>query len=67
MKALRDCGSKKGRKPADKMDKTMSEWKQGELHSGSKKGPVVASKRQAVAIGLSQMRKAGQPAAAKVK
>lgn len=56
MKAMRDCGKKKG---ADKMDKTMSEWKRGELHSGSKKGPVVTSQPQAVAIGLSQLRKAG--------
>ena len=41
------------------MKKTMREWKESELHSGSKEGPVVTSQRQAVAIGLSQMRKAG--------
>ena len=63
MKAMRDCGPKK--KGADKMDKTMGEWSRGELRSGSKKGPVVASQPQAVAIGLSQMRKAGQRAAKK--
>jgi hypothetical protein len=32
----------------------MREWKAGDLHSGSKKGPVVKSQRQAVAIMLSE-------------
>ena len=41
------------------MKKTMSEWKSGDLHSGSKHGPVVKSQAQAVAIGLSEERKAG--------
>ncbi len=31
----------------------------GELHSGSKTGPKVTSRKQAVAIGLSEARKAG--------
>jgi hypothetical protein len=39
------------------MKKTMSEWKSGDLHSGSKHGPVVKSQAQAVAIGLSEERK----------
>lgn len=34
----------------------MAEWKHGELHSGSKSGPVVRSQKQAVAIGLSEQR-----------
>ena len=38
---------------------TMSEWAKGKLHSGSKHGPVVKSQKQAVAIGLSEERKAG--------
>lgn len=42
-----------------KMKKVMDEYKQGELHSGSKKGPVVQNPKQAVAIGLSEARKAG--------
>lgn len=42
------------------MADTMHEWKHGNLHSGSKKGPVVKSQKQAVAIGLNQARKAGQ-------
>jgi hypothetical protein len=38
------------------MKGVMKEWKQGKLHSGSKKGPVVKSQKQAVAIGLSEQR-----------
>lgn len=34
----------------------MDEWKAGKLHSGSKKGPVVKSQKQAVAIALSEQR-----------
>jgi hypothetical protein len=41
------------------MKGTMHEWKAGTLHSGSKTGPVVKSQKQAIAIGLSQARKAG--------
>lgn len=37
-----------------KVKKVMDEWKGGTLHSGSKKGPVVQSQKQAVAIALSQ-------------
>lgn len=32
----------------------MKEWKKGKLHSGSKKGPKVKSRKQAVAIALSE-------------
>lgn len=41
------------------MQKTMHEFKHGSLHSGSKKGPKVKSRAQAIAIGLSEERKAG--------
>jgi hypothetical protein len=37
-----------------KVGKVMHEWKAGKLHSGSKKGPVVKSQEQAVAIALSE-------------
>jgi hypothetical protein len=40
------------KKPA-KVKKVMKEFKAGTLHSG-KKGPVVKSKKQAVAIALSE-------------
>ena len=43
----------------DKMEKTMGEFKRGKLHSGSKSGPKVKSRKQAVAIGLSKARRAG--------
>jgi hypothetical protein len=48
-----------GKKGTAKMEKTMHEWKHGALHSGSKRGPKVTSQKQAVAIGLSQARRAG--------
>jgi hypothetical protein len=34
----------------------MHKWKQGKLHSGSKRGPVVKRQDQAVAIMLSERR-----------
>jgi hypothetical protein len=37
-----------------KVGKVMKEFKAGELHSGSKKGPEVTSQKQAVAIALSE-------------
>lgn len=40
------------------MKKTMREFKKGTLHSGSKTGPKVTSRKQAIAIGMSQQRKA---------
>jgi len=48
---------KKKTKP--KIKKVMHEFKEGELHSGSKKGPVVKNPKQAIAIALSESRKAG--------
>ena len=36
----------------------MSKWKSGDLHSGSKKGPKVTSRKQALAIMLSEKREA---------
>jgi hypothetical protein len=37
-----------------KISKVMSEYKAGTLNTGSKKGPIVTSKKQAIAIALSQ-------------
>jgi hypothetical protein len=37
-----------------KVEKVMKEYKEGKLHSGSKKGPVVKNKKQAVAIAMSE-------------
>lgn len=50
----------KAGKAERKMQKTMHEFKAGALHSGSKKGPEVTSRKQAIAIGLSQARKAAR-------
>jgi len=55
---------KKDKKPK-KVKKVMEEFKEGELHSGSKKGPKVTSGKQAIAIGLSEARKAGEKVPAK--
>lgn len=49
-------GSVKG---AAKVSKVMGEFKSGKLHSGSKEGPEVKNPKQAVAIALSEARKAG--------
>lgn len=49
-------GSVKG---AAKVAKVMGEFKSGDLHSGSKKGPKVTNPKQAIAISLSEARKAG--------
>ena len=40
-----------------KVGRVMSEYKAGELHSGSKSGPVVKDRKQAVAIAMSEARK----------
>lgn len=37
-----------------KVRKVLKEFKEGTLHSGSKKGPVVKSRKQAIAIALSE-------------
>lgn len=41
-----------------KVQKVMGEFKRGTLHSGSKKGPKVKSRQQAIAIALSEQRRA---------
>lgn len=49
--------SKQILKAPKKVKKVMTEFKAGKLHSGSKKGPLVKSRAQAIAIGLSEARK----------
>lgn len=44
----------------NKLKKVFGEFKSGALHSGSKNGPEVKSRPQAIAIALSEARKAGQ-------
>jgi len=43
----------------EKVKKVMKEFKKNKLHTGSKKGPKVKSRKQAIAIALSQARKSG--------
>jgi len=42
-----------------KVEKVMHEFKAGKLHSGSKSGPEVKDRKQAIAIALSEARKRG--------
>jgi hypothetical protein len=46
--------AKKPTKAQQKVSKVMREYDKGELHSGSKKGPVVKSRKQAIAIAMSE-------------
>lgn len=55
-KAPKSVAAKKMSKVQKKIGATMREFKSGTLHSG-KGGPVVKSKKQAVAIALSKARK----------
>ena len=49
----------KTKKAAAKVGKVMGEYKSGTLHSG-KKGPAVTSRKQAIAIALSEASKTGK-------
>jgi len=48
-----------------KVGKVMKEYKAGELHSGSKSGPAVTSRAQAIAIGMSEAGMTKKPKRAK--
>jgi len=50
--------AKYGKKASEKVEKAMHERKEGSLKSGHS-GKKVTSKKQAIAIGLSEARKAG--------
>ena len=50
----------KSSKKQRKIKKVMREFEAGSLRSGSKKGPMVKSRKQAVAIALSEGRKAAR-------
>jgi hypothetical protein len=61
MRAAAQGGQPPGRMMAKggaaKVGKVMGEFKEGDLHSGSKSGPAVKSRKQAIAIGLSEARR----------
>ena len=59
MHKCKSCGHKKTikKKKEKKIAKVMHEFKDKELHSGSKKGPLVKNPKQAIAIAISESKK----------
>ena len=49
-------------KPAKKakMKKVFKEFGEGKLHSGSKRGPIITSDKQATAVAFAEARKVGK-------
>lgn len=59
MAKKKKAGKKKyGRKAAEKVERAVHEMKEGKLRSGGS-GRKVTSRKQAIAIGLSEARRAG--------
>jgi hypothetical protein len=54
----REAMAKYGKKAQEKVERAMRERKQGKLKSG-RSGKKVTSRKQAIAIGLSEARRAG--------
>jgi hypothetical protein len=54
----RSGGRRYGRKSSQKVERAMHEMKRGKLRSG-RSGKRVTSRKQAIAIGLSEARRAG--------
>lgn len=52
MPVLKRSAPKKAKRKRVKLE--MDKFKEGKLHSGSKKGPLVKSRKQAIAISLSE-------------
>ena len=52
MPKLKKSAPKKAKKKV--MKREMDKFKEGKLHSGSKKGPIVENPKQAIAIALSE-------------
>ena len=52
MPKLKKSAPKKNKRA--RMKSEMDKFSEGKLHSGSKKGPVVTDRAQAIAIGLSE-------------
>lgn len=63
MKSKRKSSRGKRGKRGGKMAIVMHEFKHGKLHSGSKRGPKVKDRKQAIAIGLNQARREGEDVA----
>lgn len=58
MAGKKSSGRKYGKKAEEKVEKAMHERKRGTLRSG-RSGKKVTSRKQAIAIGLSEARRAG--------
>lgn len=58
MAARKSSGKKYGEKASEKVEKAMHERKRGTLRSGGS-GNKVTNRKQAIAIGLSEARRAG--------
>jgi hypothetical protein len=54
-----EAKKKYSKKAETKIQKVMKEYSEGKLRSGSKKGPRVSSRKQALAIGISEARRKG--------
>lgn len=59
--------AKESKKAKSFIKEEMHKFKEGKLHSGSKKGPVVGNQKQAIAIALSSARKKGMKVSGRKK
>lgn len=55
---MKKGAAKSSAKSSAKVAKVMGEYKRGQLHSGSAKGPVVTNPKQAKAIAMSEAKRA---------
>jgi hypothetical protein len=65
MPILKPSAPKKAKKK--RMKEELDKFKSGELHSGSKKGPIVSNPKQALAIALSEAGKSKKKKKSKKK
>jgi hypothetical protein len=66
-KAPKKHANKYSKKAEKKISKVMHEFGEGKLHSGSKKGPKVSNRKQAIAIGISEAKRRGMKVPKKKK
>jgi hypothetical protein len=60
MPAMKAGGKAMSKAGTAKVGKVMGEFKSGDLHSGAKSGPKVSSRKQAIAIAMSEARNVGK-------
>lgn len=54
--------AKYSKKAQKKITHVMKEFGEGNLHAGSKKGPVISNPKQAIAIGIGEAKRKGMKA-----